>query len=76
MADEQLDGTDMIDEFLGKRQRLTYQARHALAQCVVEPLDVIGCARQCSAPHLSSGWQLSTVADVILPLKWPRWLIA
>jgi endonuclease III len=30
----------------------------------------------CSAPHLSSGWQLSTVADVILPLKLPRWLIA
>ena len=30
----------------------------------------------CSAPHLSSGWQLSTVADVILPLKLPRWLRA
>ena len=26
VTDEQLDGTDMIGEFLGKRQRLTYQA--------------------------------------------------
>ena len=25
VADEQLNGTDMIDEFLGERQRVTYQ---------------------------------------------------
>jgi hypothetical protein len=46
VADEELDGTDMMGELLGKRQRLTYQARHALAQRIVEALDVIGFAGQ------------------------------
>ena len=46
MADEQLDGSDMIGEPLGKRQRLTHQTGDALAQCVVEPFNVIGFARQ------------------------------
>src|SRR5262245_27696584 len=41
VADEQLDGTDMVRELLGKRQRFTHQTGHALAQCVVEALDVI-----------------------------------
>ena len=42
VADEQLDGTDMIGEPLGKRQRLTYQTGNALVQRIVETLDVIG----------------------------------
>ena len=46
MADEELDGTDMVREFVGKRQRLTYQAGNALSQRVVEALDVIGFAGQ------------------------------
>src|SRR5262245_53550685 len=41
VADEQLDGTDMVRELLGKRQRFTHQTGHALAQRVVEALDVI-----------------------------------
>jgi hypothetical protein len=42
VADEELDGTDMVREFLGKRQRLTHQTGDALTQRVVETLDVIG----------------------------------
>jgi hypothetical protein len=46
VADKQLDGPDMVGELLGKRQCVAHQTGHALAQGVVEPLDVIGCARQ------------------------------
>ena len=42
VADEHLNGTNMIDEFLGEGQRLTHQTGHTLAQGVVEPLDMIG----------------------------------
>jgi hypothetical protein len=44
VADEELYGTNMVRELLGKRQRLTYQAGNALAQRVVDALDVIGFA--------------------------------
>ena len=46
MADEELDGTDMVCERFGKRQRLAHQAGHALSQRIVEALDVIGLTRQ------------------------------
>ena len=42
VADEQLDGANVIGKFLGKRQRLAYQTGNTLSQSVVEPLDVIG----------------------------------
>ncbi len=42
VANEQLDGTNMMGELFGKRQRFADQPGHALAQRVVEPLDVIG----------------------------------
>ena len=45
VADEQLDGTNMIGELLGKRQRLTHQTGHTLTQRIVEPFDVIGFTR-------------------------------
>ena len=41
MANEELNGTDMVGELLGKRQRCAYQTRNALSQRVVEALDVI-----------------------------------
>jgi hypothetical protein len=44
MANEELNGTDMVGELLGKRQRCAYQTRNALSQRVVEPFDVIGFA--------------------------------
>ena len=44
MTDEQLDGTDMIGELLGKRQCLAHQARNTLAQRIVEALDVVSFA--------------------------------
>jgi hypothetical protein len=69
MADEQLDGTDMIGQFLGKRQRLTYQARHALAQCVVEPLEVIGCARQLADRPVLRRGNHPFVYDVLVGVK-------
>jgi hypothetical protein len=42
VAKKQLDSTNVIGEFLGKRQRGAHQARNALAQRVVEALDAIG----------------------------------
>src|SRR4030095_10312367 len=45
MANEELNGTDMVGELLGKRQRRAYQTRNALSQRVVEPFNVIGFAR-------------------------------
>jgi hypothetical protein len=63
VADEELDGTNMVRELLGKRQRLVYQAGHALSQRVVEALDVIGLAGQladrpvlCGGNGVSSGY--------------------
>ncbi len=42
MANEILDGADMIGEFLGKRERVSDQPRYPLSQRAVESLDVIG----------------------------------
>jgi hypothetical protein len=42
VADEELDGPDMVGELLGKGQRIAHQPGHALPQRVVEPFDVIG----------------------------------
>ena len=41
MADEILDGADMIGQLFGECQRVTYETGDALPQCVIEPLDVI-----------------------------------
>jgi hypothetical protein len=45
MTDKQCDGTDMVGELFGEGQRFAYQTGHALAQRVVEPLEVLGLAR-------------------------------
>ena len=42
VADEILDGTDVIGQFLGERQRFADQTGHALPQRVIEAFDVIG----------------------------------
>ena len=44
MVDEVSDASDVIGEFLGKRESFSDQARAALAQGVVKALDVIGLA--------------------------------
>ena len=41
-----LDGADVIAEFLGERERGTYEPRDALPQRAVKPLDMIGLAGQ------------------------------
>jgi hypothetical protein len=46
MANEELNGPDMVGELLGKRQRRAYQTRNALSQRGVEPFDMIGFARE------------------------------
>ena len=42
MADEEFDGTYVVRQFLGERQRVAHQTRNALSQGVVEALEVIG----------------------------------
>ena len=42
MADEISDGTDVVGQFLGERQRFAYKTRQTLPQRVVEAFDVIG----------------------------------
>ena len=42
MADEILDGTDMMSQLLGERQRFPDQTRDTLPQRVIEALDVLG----------------------------------
>ena len=44
MADEELDGTDVVSQFLGERQRVAHQTRNALSQGIVEVFNVIGFA--------------------------------
>jgi hypothetical protein len=44
VADEILDGTDVVDQFLGDWQRIAHQTRTAVPEGVVEALDVIGFA--------------------------------
>jgi hypothetical protein len=46
MVNEELGGTDMIGELLGKRQRPTHQAGNRLSQHVVETLNMVGFTRQ------------------------------
>jgi hypothetical protein len=38
MTDEELNGTGMVHEFLGKRQRLAYQTGYALSQRICNEL--------------------------------------
>jgi hypothetical protein len=57
VAYAELDGTDVVRQFLGGRQRVAHQTRNALSQGVVEAFDVIRFA-VCSAksslvPHVS-----------------------
>jgi hypothetical protein len=42
VADEILDRTDVMGQFLGERQRFSDQTRDALSQRVIEALDIIG----------------------------------
>jgi hypothetical protein len=42
VADEILDGTDVMGRFLGDRQCFTNQTREALPQRVIKALNVIG----------------------------------
>jgi hypothetical protein len=44
MADEKLDGADVIRQVFGERQRLAHQTGNALPQGVVEAFNVIGFA--------------------------------
>ena len=46
VANKQLDGTDMVGELPGKRQRLADYTRHPRSQRVVETPDVVGFTRQ------------------------------
>jgi hypothetical protein len=46
VTNKQLNGTDMVGELLREGQRLAHQTGHALAQRVVEALDVIGFLRE------------------------------
>jgi DDE superfamily endonuclease len=41
VTDEELNGTDMVDELLGKRQCVADQPCHALPQHVIEPGEII-----------------------------------
>ena len=44
MANEILNGTDVVVQLFGKRQRTAYQSRYPLPQGVIEAFDVIGLA--------------------------------
>jgi len=57
MANEELNGPDMVGELLGKRQRCAYQPRNALSQRVVEPFDVKPASRRRARSGSASGGQ-------------------
>ena len=44
MADEILDGPDMVGQLFGKRQSCAHETRNAWSQGVVEAFDVMRCA--------------------------------
>ena len=44
MANEILDGADVICQLLGKRERLPDQTKYPLSQRAIKPLDMIGYA--------------------------------
>src|SRR5207237_6876351 len=74
VATQQLDGTAMMSALLRKRPRVVDQAGHTLAQRVVAPLKVIGCARsRADRPVLHHG-NHAFVHDVwsALPQNQPR----
>jgi len=41
VADEELDGTDVVRQFFGERQRVAHQTRNAWSQGVIEAFDMI-----------------------------------
>jgi hypothetical protein len=69
VADEQLNGPDVVRELLGKRQRLAHQTGYALPQRVIEALDVIGFARQLGDRAVLRGRNHAFVHDVVIGVK-------
>jgi hypothetical protein len=69
MTDEELNGTGMVHEFLGKRQRLAYQTGYALSQRIIEALDVIGFARQLADRPMLRRGNHPCVHDILIRVK-------
>jgi hypothetical protein len=69
VTDEELYGTNMVRELLGKRQCLTYQAGNVLSQRVVEALDVISCAGQFADRPVLRGRNHPFVHRVLIGVK-------
>jgi hypothetical protein len=69
MTDEHLDGTNTMSELLGEGQRVTYQTGNALAQRVVEPLDVIGFTGQLADRLVLGGGNYPCVHHILIGVK-------
>ena len=69
MAYEELDGTDVICQFLGKRQRLAHQTGHALSQRVIEALDVIGCSGVLGDGLVLLRWDHPFIDSILVRVK-------
>ena len=61
MAYEELDGTDVVRQFLGEGQRVAHQTRHALSQGVVKALDMIGFPGLLCDRLVLAGWNHALV---------------
>jgi hypothetical protein len=64
VVDEELDGTDVVRQLLGERQRVAHQTRNALSQGVVEAFDVIRFAVLLRNGFVL-GWWNHTLVDLI-----------
>jgi hypothetical protein len=61
VADEKLDGTDVVRQFLRERERVAHQTRNALSQGVVEALDMIRVAGFRRNSFVLGGWNHALV---------------
>ena len=69
MADEIPDCSDVMLDFLGKRQSCTHQPGDALTERIVKPLDVIGFTRLLRDGFVLLGWDHAFVNFVLIRIE-------
>ena len=69
MADEILDGTDMVGQLFGKREGFAHQTGNALSQGIVETFNVIGFPGFLCDSLVSNRWDHALIGLLLIRLE-------
>jgi hypothetical protein len=69
VADEILDGTDVVGQLFGKRQGFAHQTGNALSQGIVETFNVIGFPSVLGDGLVSSRWDYALIGVIVIRME-------